>query len=86
MNRLCPTFAGYPRLFIPAVRAAELGLNPTPPFFCHLFFFFFFGHTTQLVGSFLPQPETEPWPMAMKAPSPNHWTARGIPGSYEPKH
>ena len=63
-NESCPTFGGYPRLFMPAMRAAELGLNPTPPFSA-IFFFFFWSHYSAC-GIFLPQPETEPWPMAMK--------------------
>ena len=35
------------------------------------------GHTT--CGILVPQPGIEPAPTAVKAPSPNHWTAREFP-------
>ena len=38
--------------------------------------FFFFGHAAGLAGSLFP---IEPGLKAVKAPSPNHWTAREFP-------
>ena len=52
-----------------------------PPFSATLFFFFFFWSHHSACGIFIPQSEIEPWPMAMKAASPNHWTTREFPSS-----
>ena len=41
-------------------------------------FFFFFGFATAF-GILVPQPGIEPGPLAVKARSPNHWTAREFP-------
>ena len=41
--------------------------------------FLFFGHAMQLVGIFVPRSGMEPWPKAVKAPSPNPWIAREFP-------
>ena len=37
---------------------------------------FNFDHAAQLVGSSVPQPGIEPWPLEVKALSPNHGTTR----------
>ena len=42
--------------------------------------FFFFGCATQLVGSLVPRPGIAPGPSAVKAWSPDYWTAREFPG------
>ena len=45
----------------------------SPPFFSFLFFFF--------CRILVPQPGIEPTPLAVKAWSPNHWTAREFPAA-----
>ena len=42
--------------------------------------FFFFRLCCAACGTLVPQPGIEPRPMAVKAPSPNQWTAREFPG------
>ena len=49
---------------------------PTPIFFL---FFYFFWPCLAVCGILVPQPGIEPGPTAMKALSPNHWTAREFP-------
>ena len=48
----------------------------------HAFFFFFlfsfFGRAAQVGGILVPQTGIEPGPSAVKAWSPNHWTAREL--------
>ena len=46
-------------------------------FFFFFFFFSFFGLAA--CGILVPWPGTEPGPSAVKAPSPDHWTAREFP-------
>ena len=78
MNHLCPTFAGFPGLFMPTMRATELGFESNTLLFLPPFFFWS-HHST--CGIFIPQSQIEPRPMAMKAASPNHWTTREFPSS-----
>ena len=54
-------------------------LSPVTLWFCfsHLKFFFWLCHLTCRV--IVPWPGFEPWPKAVKAQSPNHWTAREFP-------
>ena len=40
----------------------------------------FFWPCLSACGILVPRPGIEPTPSAVKAPSPNHWTARDIPG------
>ena len=51
--------------------------------FAHFFFFIFYFYSFCLhheaCGILIPQPGIEPGPLAMKAPSPDHWTAREFP-------
>ena len=42
-------------------------------------FFLFSGRTARLAEILVPQPVTEPLPMAVKVPSPNCWTTREVP-------
>ena len=44
----------------------------------HIFFFSFRSHH-EVCRILVPRPGIEPWPLAVKAPSPNHWTAREFP-------
>ena len=44
-----------------------------------LFFYLLFWPYCVACRILVPRPGTEPRPMAVKAPSPNHWTAREIP-------
>ena len=37
-------------------------------------------HTDRVCEILVPQPGIKPRPMAVKVSSPNHWTAREIPG------
>ena len=47
---------------------------------CFFFFFsFFFLVCCMACRIFVPQPGIKPWSLAVKAPSPNHWTARKFP-------
>ena len=59
---------------------------PTDPlslsFFCFCFFVLFcfvFWLRRAACGTLVPWPGVEPGPMAVKAPSPNHWTTREFP-------
>ena len=47
-----------------------------------LFFIFIFGGTRAACTFFVPPPGIEPGPQAMKAWSPNCWTAREFPSQY----
>ena len=46
------------------------------------FFFFSFWPRSEACGILVPRPGIEPGPIALKAPSPNHWTAREFPITY----
>ena len=48
---------------------------------CEIFFFFFWPQCTAC-RVLVSQPESEPTPPAMEARSPNHWTAREVPGPF----
>ena len=50
-------------------------LPPSPLLSKPFFFFPFFGHSAWLVGSYFPKQGSNP-ALSVKAPSPNHWTAR----------
>lgn len=41
--------------------------------------FFFFWPCRMACGLLVPQPEIEPWPLAVRAPRPIHWSARESP-------
>ena len=45
----------------------------------HLIGFFFFWSCSEACGILVPRPGIEPVPSAVKALSPNHWTAREFP-------
>ena len=49
--------------------------------FCGFFFFFFWPHHGAC-GVLVPQPGVEPAPSAVRAWSPNHWTAREFPQTF----
>ena len=51
-------------------------------FFISLHFISFFDCSVQLVGFLVPQPGIEPPPSAVRAQSPNHWTARELSGQF----
>ena len=46
-----------------------------------LAYFLFIYFCCMACGFLIPWPKTEPRPLAVKAQSPNHWTAREFPGS-----
>ena len=48
--------------------------------FILFFYLFYFLPRRMACGILVPQPGTEPGALAVKAPSPNHWTAREFPG------
>ena len=52
--------------------------DPSEPVGLFLFLFFFKLRCTAC-GILVPQPGIEPWPLAMRVMSPNHWTAREFP-------
>ena len=54
-----------------------LGNTSLKDFMFAIFSFSFFGCVA--CGILVPQQGTEPRPMAVKVPSPNHWTARELP-------
>ena len=58
----------------------SVGYKPGKGGVCLVFFFqfFFFCHT--VCGILDSQPGTEPVPSTLEAWSPNHWTAREVPG------
>ena len=45
----------------------------------NIYFFFFWGHAACRI--LVPRPGIEPMPLAVKAQSPNHWTAREVQDS-----
>ena len=48
------------------------------PILLVLFLVFFWLHHVAY-GILVPQPGIDPWPTAVKVPSPNHWTAGDFP-------
>ena len=63
-------------VFIITCRALVRTLLKLLPFWLSIFFFFFGRAACRIL---VPQPEIEPRPLAMKAWSPHHWTAREFP-------
>ena len=59
----------------PKGRKVSQGMGPTPHSFVD-------PATSKACGIFVPQPGIKPGPMAVKAPSPNHWTAREFQGPF----
>ena len=50
-------------------------------FYFILFYFIIFGHAARLAcGILVPRPGIETVPPAVEVQSPNHWTAREVPG------
>ena len=47
--------------------------------FLNFIYFFFFWPLCTACGILIPQAGIEPGPLAVKAPSPNHWTTREFP-------
>ena len=67
----------------PDNQSQSVELGKARLFLVHPYPFFFFSSSSSpchvACGILVPQPGIEPWPLTVKVPSPNHWTAREFP-------
>ena len=69
-------FRGHENVLILAVVKVALNILKTIVWYTVLFFFLPRHAACRIL---VPQPGIEPRPLAVKVPSPNHWTAREVP-------